>query len=74
MPDESGWNELTETRTSLMNATAKLVAHYVATAVQAGLQPKGPLLSCLILQRAPRSARYTLPTPMETLSSGATRL
>ena len=36
MPDESGWNELTETRTSLMNATAKLVAHYVATAVQAG--------------------------------------
>ena len=36
MPDESRVNELIETRTSLMVATAKLVAHYVATAVQAG--------------------------------------
>ncbi len=36
MPDESRVNELIETRTSLMVATAKLVAHYVAAAVQAG--------------------------------------
>ena len=36
MSDESRVNELIETRTSLMVATAKLVAHYVATAVQAG--------------------------------------
>ena len=36
MPGESNVNELIETRTSLMVATAKLVAHYVATAVQAG--------------------------------------
>ena len=36
MPDESRVNELVETRTSLMVATAKLVAHYVAAAVQAG--------------------------------------
>ena len=36
MPDESRVNELIETRNSLMVATAKLVAHYVAAAVQAG--------------------------------------
>lgn len=36
MPDDSRVKELIETRTSLMVATAKLVAHYVATAVEAG--------------------------------------
>ena len=35
MPDESRVNELLDTRASLMVATAKLVAHYVAAAVQA---------------------------------------
>ena len=37
MPDDATANELRETRTSLMVATAKLVAHYVATAVEAGV-------------------------------------
>ena len=36
MPDESRLNELIKTRTSLMVATAKMVAHYVAAAVEAG--------------------------------------
>ena len=37
MPDNSGEERLPETRTSLMVAAAKLVAHYVATAVEAGI-------------------------------------
>ena len=36
MPNDNRVNELLETRTSLMVAAAKLVAHYVATAVEAG--------------------------------------
>ncbi|MYC36240.1 MAG: hypothetical protein F4X66_04930 [Chloroflexi bacterium] len=36
MPDDPGVNQLLNTRTGLMIATAKMVAHYVATAVQAG--------------------------------------
>ena len=36
MPDNSRVEELLETRASLMIATAKMVAHYVATAAQAG--------------------------------------
>ena len=36
MPDDNRVNELLETRASLMVATAKLVAHYVAAAVEAG--------------------------------------
>lgn len=36
MPDDTGINELLETRTSLMVATAKMIAHYVATAVESG--------------------------------------
>ena len=36
MPDDNRVSELLETRASLMVATAKLVAHYVAAAVQAG--------------------------------------
>ena len=36
MPDDDQVSELIETRTSLMVAAAKMVAHYVATAVQAG--------------------------------------
>ena len=47
MPDESRVNELIETRTSLMVATAKLVAHYVATAVQAGT-PEADINSVLL--------------------------
>ena len=38
MPDKAREAKLLETRTSLMVAAAKLVAHYVATAVQAGIQ------------------------------------
>ena len=34
MPEEAGFNEGQDTRTSLMVAVAKLVAHYVATAVE----------------------------------------
>ena len=37
MPDDARADELRETRTSLMVAAAKLVAHYVATAVEAGV-------------------------------------
>ena len=36
MPDDDRVSELLETRASLMVATAKLVAHYVAAAVEAG--------------------------------------
>ena len=38
MTDDIRVNELLETRTSLMVAVAKLVAHYVATAVEAGME------------------------------------
>ena len=37
MPDDTRVENLLETRASLMVATAKLVAHYVATAVEAGI-------------------------------------
>ncbi len=47
MPAESRVNELLETRTSLMVATAKLVAHYVATAVQADI-PADTINSVLV--------------------------
>ena len=47
MPDDSRVNNLIETRTSLMVATAKLVAHYVATAVQGGT-PAGSINSVLL--------------------------
>lgn len=36
MPDDARLNELLSTRASLMVSTAKMVAHYVAAAVQAG--------------------------------------
>ena len=36
MPNDNRVNELLETRASLMVATAKMIAHYVAAAVQAG--------------------------------------
>jgi len=36
MPDDPTVNQLLNTRTGLMIATAKMVAHYVAAAVQAG--------------------------------------
>ena len=36
MPDDTRINELLEMRTSLMIATAKMIAHYVATAVESG--------------------------------------
>ena len=36
MPDDNRFSELLETRASLMAATAKMIAHYVAAAVQAG--------------------------------------
>ena len=36
MPDDNRVSELLETRASLMVATAKMIAHYVAAAVQAG--------------------------------------
>ena len=37
MPDSNREEKLMETRTGLMVAAAKLVAHYVATAVEAGM-------------------------------------
>ena len=40
MTDDTRVSELLETRTSLMVATAKMVAHYVAMAVQAGASPE----------------------------------
>ena len=40
MPDASRVSELIETRTSLMVATAKLVAHFVAASVEAGTPPE----------------------------------
>lgn len=40
MSNDSRVNELLVTRASLMVATAKLVAHYVATAVRAGTSPE----------------------------------
>ena len=47
MPNDNKVNELLETRASLMVATAKLVAHYVAAAVQAGT-PAGDINSVLL--------------------------
>ena len=47
MPDDDRVSELLETRASLMVATAKLVAHYVATAVEAGT-PAGDINTVLL--------------------------
>ena len=47
MPDDDRVSELLETPASLMVATAKLVAHYVAAAVQAGT-PAGDINTVLL--------------------------
>ncbi len=47
MPDDNRVSELLETRASLLVATAKMIAHYVAAAVQAGT-PAGDINSALL--------------------------